>query len=355
MVPTRTARAVFVLLAVLAVALLLAIALPFATPLFVAAVLAGAFEPWVDHLGAFLGGRRKIAAAVVTLAVLLAVVGPLSGLGAVIVPQIVSGVAWLRSALNSEGVDGLVGRVPSSLRPLAEQIQHAIPGSLDRLQQLATVEGGRAAGFLGTALSATGSFVLRSVLMLIALYFLLVDGRALVGWLNDAVPLKRGQVSELLRDFRRVTVTVLVSTLLTAAVQAVLALVGYVIARVPSPIFFTLATFLLALVPVLGATVVVLAVAAVMTGLGHVASGIFLAVWGLAVVGMVDNVVKPLFIRGGVPIHAAVVFFALFGGLAAFGPVGFLVGPLAVTFLVAVVRMYRRDYASGRSASRGRR
>jgi len=55
-------------------------------------------------------------------------------------------------------------------------------------------------------------------------------------------------------------------------------------------------------------------------------------------------VVKPIFIRGGVPIHGAVIFFALLGGLAAFGPVGFLIGPLSVTFLVAVVRMYRRDF-----------
>ena len=70
---------------------------------------------------------------------------------------------------------------------------------------------------------------------------------------------------------------------------------------------------------------------------------------------MVDNVVKPLFIRGGVPIHGAVIFFALFGGLAAFGPVGFLVGPLAVSFLVAVVRMYRRGTIGGLTAAGSRR
>jgi predicted PurR-regulated permease PerM len=108
--------------------------------------------------------------------------------------------------------------------------------------------------------------------------------------------------------------------------------------------FFALATFLLALVPFVGATAVVIAIAVVKVATGHAGAGIFLAVYGFAVVAMVDNVVKPVFIRGGVPIHGAVIFFALFGGLAAFGPIGFLVGPLAISFVVAVVRMYRRDY-----------
>ncbi len=343
MVPSRTARAVLVLLTVLAVGLLLYVALPFGTALFVAAVLAGALAPWMERLSALLR-RRSIAAGVLTVGVLVAVVAPLSALGAIIVPQIVSGVAWLRSALISEGIAGLVRRVPESLRPLAEQIHRAIPSTLDRLQELTTAEGGRAAAVLGNLVSATSSFVLQSVMMLIALYFFLVDGPALVDWLNQAIPLKRGQVAELLHDFRRVTVTVLVSTLATAAVQSVLALVGYLLAGVPNAIFFMLATFFLALVPFLGATIVVLAVGALQLGTGHVGAGLFLIAWALGAVGMVDNVVKPIFIRGGVPIHGAVIFFALLGGLAAFGPIGVLVGPLAVTFLVAVVRMHRRDY-----------
>lgn len=347
MVPSSTARAVLVVFAILAIALLVTIAWPFATPLFVAAVLAGALAPWMEWLAALFGGRRAPAAGLLTMGVLVAVVGPLSALGAVLVTQMVSGFQWIRTALGSEGLAGLAHRAPEWARPAAEAAQRAIPGALDRLQELATAEGGRAAAVLGNVLSATGSFVLRSVLMLIALYFLLADGRGLVRWLNESIPLKRGQVSEFLRDFRRVTVTVLVSTLLTAAVQSAFALVGYLLAGVPNSIFFTLATFILALVPVVGATVVVLAIALVQIATGHTGGGVFLALYAVGVVGIVDNVVKPIFIRGGVPIHGAVIFFALLGGLAAFGPVGFLVGPFAVSFVVAVIRMYRRDYASG--------
>jgi predicted PurR-regulated permease PerM len=269
-----------------------------------------------------------------------------------LVQQMVSGFQWFRTALLADGIVGLIQYVPERLRPIAEQILAAIPTGLERLQQFVTAEGGRAAAVLGNVLSATGSFLLRSVLMLIALYFLLVDGPALVQWLNEAIPLKRGQVSEFLRDFRRVTVTVLVSTLLTAAAQSLLAMGGYLVAGVPNAFFWTVVTFVLGLVPLVGASVVVLVVGVFHLALGHVGGGIFLAIFAVAVVGTVDNVLKPIFIRGAVPIHGAVIFFALLGGLAAFGPVGFLVGPLSVSFLITVVRMYRRDYVTGGAVRR---
>src|SRR6266536_3089130 len=195
MVPARTAHAVLVILAILAVTLLVTILLPFATPLFIAAVLAGALAPWVRRLAGLLGGRRAAAAGLLTAAVLVAVVGPLSALGAVLVPQIQNGLGWLRQAMQNQ-----------------------------TFQHLA--EGARAAAVLGNLLSATGTFLFHSLLMLIALYFLLLDGDALVEWLSDAIPLKPGQVSELLRDFRTVTVTVLVSTIATGGVQSLVALVG---------------------------------------------------------------------------------------------------------------------------------
>ncbi len=346
MVPARTAHAVLVILGVLALALLVLILRPFATSLFVAAVLAGALTPWTTRLAAFFRGRRSVAAGVLTGAVLVAVVGPLSALGAVLVPQIVGGVAWVREALQSKGMAGLVERAPESLRPLAMRVLEAIPSTLASVQEVVTAEGTKAAAVLGNLLSATGSLLFQSVMMLVALYFLLLDGPTLVKWLNEAIPLKRGQVTELLREFRRVTVTVLLSTIATAGVQSAIALAGYLVARVPNPIFLVVTTFILALVPFVGATIVVVAVGLLRMITGHTVAGIFLIVWGLGVVGMIDNVLKPLFIRGGVPIHGAVIFFALFGGLAVFGPVGFLVGPLAVAFLVAVVRMYRRDWGA---------
>src|SRR6266545_1525578 len=155
MVPARTAHAVLVILAVLALLLLVAIMLPFGTSLFVAEVLAGALGPWTTRLATALGGHRKLASFLITASVLVAVLGPLSGLGAVLVPQIQSGVGWLRQAIHDDVLEGLVQRVPTVLRPLDEHLQQAIPGTLERFQEIATAQGARAAAVVGNLVSAT--------------------------------------------------------------------------------------------------------------------------------------------------------------------------------------------------------
>jgi predicted PurR-regulated permease PerM len=79
---------------------------------------------------------------------------------------------------------------------------------------------------------------------------------------------------------------------------------------------------------------------------GHPFYALFLAVWGVAVVGLADNIVKPILVQRGLSMHGGVVFFALVGGFAAFGTVGLLAGPLVVTFFLALVRIHARDYGT---------
>jgi predicted PurR-regulated permease PerM len=84
--------------------------------------------------------------------------------------------------------------------------------------------------------------------------------------------------------------------------------------------------------------------ALILLATGHPYMAGFLAVWGLVVVGLIDNVAKPYLIKGDLEMHGAVVFFALIGGIGAFGMVGLLVGPLAVAMMLTLLGMYRRDY-----------
>ncbi len=344
MAGANTSRWFLVALMAVALALTAAVARPFFTAFFVAAVLAAALAAPMRRVTRLLGGRRRLAALFMTGTVVVAVLGPVGALGAVLVKDVVEAIGWVRQALQSEGIAGLVGRLPAALQGPAQRALAEVPHGAQEIQDFVTSQAGRAASAVGAVLGTTGSLLLQTVLMLIAFFFLLVDGATLVEWVKEAIPLKRGQAAELLEEFRRVTVAVIVSTFATAAVQTLAAFLGYLVARVPNATFFALVTFLLALVPAVGATVVVVALALLQFFTGHRAGGIFLAVWGLGVVGLMDNVVKPLFMKGGMEIHGAVVFFALIGGIAAFGPVGLVAGPLAVSFLIAVVRMYRRDY-----------
>jgi predicted PurR-regulated permease PerM len=341
----QAARWTLLVLTVISLALLALIVEPFAAALFIAAVIAGAVNPWYERLAARIKGRRQVAAGLTTAAILLIVVLPLASIGVVLANDVAAGATYVRTTLRSEGVQGLANDLPRPLRALAEKLMARLPQDQGDLQDLTQKQSGRAAAAVGGVLRTTWGVVIQLVMMLIAFFFFLVDGPQLVDWFEDVMPLGRGQTRRLLGEFRRVSVAVIVSSVATAAIQAAVALVGYLIARVPNPFFFAIVTLIVALVPAVGAGSVVLASAAIMYLGGHPYSALFLVLWGILAVGLIDNIVKPYLIRGGIELHGAVVFFALLGGLAYFGPVGLIAGPLVVSFFLAVIRMWDRDDA----------
>ncbi len=349
--PRAAQRTLFILLlgSLILVALVLR---PLAVALFLAAVLAGALWPMHHRLSTTLRGKPKLAAGTLVLLVVLLILGPLVAFSTFIVKETTGAIAFVQRTLKSEGVEGLVTRLPDSLENLArkglERVGAEGGGEVEqKVQEQLGARGGQAAAAVGGIVAATGSFVFQAVMMLIALFFFLTQKDAILRWVDDASPLRRGQTRELMLEFRNVSVAVIRSSVLTALVQAVAATVGYYIVGVPHPLFFGGVTFFVALIPAVGAASVCLLAAALMFVTGHPIGALFLAIWGVVVVGLVDNVVKPLLIKGGVQMHGAVVFFALLGGLAAFGTIGLLLGPLAVALFIALLRIYRRDYGDG--------
>ena len=340
---TRTSFWTTLALTVLALYLMTRVIRPFAAAFFIAAVLAAALYPLYQRLTARMGGRRTLASAAATVGILLLVVLPLAWLGVVLAQEIGDGFAYVRKTLQSEGVGGLIADLPGPLQALATRAIAKLPQGQQELSDVAGAQGGRAASAIGGVLSATKDAVIQMVMMLIAFFFLLVDGPRLVEWFVEVMPLRRKQTLGLLTDFRKVTVAVLVSSIATSAIQAFVAMIGYLIARVPNPLFFMFLTFLVGLVPAVGAGAVTLFAALILFLSGHSGWALFLAIWGVLAVGLSDNVVKPYLIRGGIELHGGVIFFALLGGLAAFGPVGLLAGPLIVSFFMAVVHMWKAE------------
>lgn len=327
-------------LTVLALWLAWLVVRPFAGILFLAAVAATVAGGVVTRLARRMGGRGR-AAALVTLGILLAFVGPLAGIAAGVAGQATGAMAWLARATQPERVAGLVSRLPDGLRPTAEELAERIPHGAHELEEaLRQALGSGAFATVGGVLQATGTAVSSFLLFFVALFFLLSDGPRLLEWLKENLPLPRGKAAVLLGYLGTVTRSVVISTLATSGLQAALALVGYLLAGVPSALFFALVTFFTSFIPAVGTMLVWLPLALLKLGGGHTGAAVFLAAWGLLVVGMADNLVKPVLIRRGVAFPVGLVFFALLGGLAAFGPVGLFAGPLALAFLVATIRAW---------------
>jgi predicted PurR-regulated permease PerM len=340
----RTARRFFVVLLSGTVLLLAVVVRPLASALFMAAVLAGVMEPLHARLAAKLRGRSRLAAVILVVGAVVVLGGPLVALAAFLLKEGNEALKFVSAAVRGDEVAHLVGKLPASL-------ERVVTGALARLQDVnqmlerqISAQGGKAATAVWAALSATGSLVFGLAMMLIAFYFFLVQGGELVSWLDDVLPLRPGQTRELLAEFKKVSFSVIVSAVISSGVQALAALLGFLISRVPHPVFFAAVTFFMAFVPALGATSVCLLAAGILYVTGHPYLSLFLALWGVVVVGLVDNVIKPLLIRAGMEMRSAVVFFALIGGLGAFGAIGLLMGPLVVALFLALVRIYRRDF-----------
>jgi predicted PurR-regulated permease PerM len=345
--PSVTARRFLFVLLLGSLLLVGAVFWPMAEALLMAAVLAVVLERLQRGLTAKLRGRNQLAAGILVFAVLVLLIGPLIGLSAFALNEASAGVRFVLETVRGEGMTRLIERLPG---PLARYAGEAIArlGDLGQtIEAQISSYGGMAASAVGAALMATGSLIFQGTMMLIALFFLLVGGDALLGWMESVSPLHRGHTRELLAEFKKVAYSVIVSTLITSGAQAVAALAGYLITGVPHPIFFAIVTFFVAMIPAIGAAAVCVFAALILLVTGHPYMALFLAIWGVAVVGLVDNVAKPFLMKGDVEMDGAVVFFALIGGIAAFGMVGLLIGPLAVALFLALLRIYERDFLAG--------
>jgi len=342
---TRAKRTFWVLLAV-AVALTVYVIWPFRAPLFLAAVLAAAFQPLLARTERLLKGRRRLSGALLTLLVFGTIVAPIASILAFIGQQMTQGLTWVRDSLGVQSVGQIsMSRVPPEAQHAIDRILSTLHLSRDQVQSFAGKALDYAQGVGPALVGASVGAVASTLIMLAAFFFLLVDGRTLIRLLGRISPLQAAQTEELLREFANVSSATLVGAALTAAVQAVLATIGFAIARVPHAVFLGIATLVASFIPVVGTALVWIPAAALLALTGHMTAAIFVAAWCGVLLTTADNVVKPLAMRGKVEMHTGLVFLALLGGITMFGLLGIIAGPLVIAFLLALLRMYERDFA----------
>jgi predicted PurR-regulated permease PerM len=199
-------------------------------------------------------------------------------------------------------------------------------------------------GDVTTAVSAGLSVSIGAVLTLFLIYYLLRDGTAFVEWLMDVAPMSSAVCSRLFRRIDRTTWGVIVGHLFVAFLQGTVGGVGLLIAGIPNVVFWTFTMILLALLPLIGAFLVWAPAAAYLFAIGEVNWGLFLLIYGVAVVSMIDNYARPLVIDRSAHLNPAVVLIGVFGGTYAIGMTGIFVGPIALAVLVATVTAFDEEY-----------
>jgi predicted PurR-regulated permease PerM len=346
-VPPRNPRAAKItlgVLALLATALFLWVVLPFWSPLLLAAVLAAVCQRPLDRLTAMLKGKRRLSGALITLGVFVLIVLPFASIVTFSVQEAIGGFTYLRDTLGVQSVSDL------KTMQLPPSVEHALTSlHLTRAQvhDFASTAAAKAQEVGPEILATSGRAVFHTVLMLLAFYFLLVDGRRLITWLWNVSPLEARQTEELLAEFHHVATGSIIGNLATAVIQGALAGIGFAIFGVGHAAFFGMLVGVASFVPVIGTAIVWVPAVLLLLFNGHHGAAIGLAIWcGVGVVG-VEHLAKPFILRAtsGGEMHTGLMFLALLGGLEVFGILGVILGPLIVSFFISLMRMI--EHSSG--------
>jgi predicted PurR-regulated permease PerM len=190
---------------------------------------------------------------------------------------------------------------------------------------------------------------LKFILMLLTLFFVFRDGEAFYRWVQTALPFAPAQQERIFGRLGRTVNAVTYGISITAAVQGFIAGVLYWILGVPFPAFWGLLTAIVAPIP-LGGTGLVWAPAGVYLILTEsLLRGVILLACGALVVSTIDNVLKAYLISGRTQLPPLILFFALLGGLKAYGVLGVFVGPLLLALVIDGVALYRDIRAERRA------
>jgi len=308
---------------------------PFLAPLILAAAFAYLLQPMQGSLTKQFGGRQSLAAFATTLVAVVVLLVPIGLLGA----QILKESTQLYISLAGSGSGGFIGFVESTLASARTVLP--IPAGVDlSVGQYATQALGVLASNLGPIFSSLAGILLNTFVFLIALYFLLKDGARLKEYLVATSPLADRDDLMIVSRLQSAVSATVKGSLTIGLVQGILTGVGFAIFGVPNAALWGSVAAIAALVPAVGTALVIAPAVLFLFLTGSSAGALGLLIWGVVAVGLVDNLLGPRLIGRGMHLHPLLVFLAVLGGLAFFGPLGFFLGPLVVSLCLALIEIY---------------
>jgi predicted PurR-regulated permease PerM len=201
--------------------------------------------------------------------------------------------------------------------------------------------------YIGPLARSTGGFLLSTLtglfIMLIACYYFFVDGAGMMNSLVKITPLEGKYKDELLDRFVNVTRAVVLSQAVSCVAQGLLAGPAYYFAGAGAVFLLMVLTMLGAMIPFVGAAIIWGPVALWLFIAERTGAGVFIVLWGLLVITAADNIIKPWILHGRSKLHPLLALLSIIGGIKAMGPIGIIVGPMAVVFLQTLLNMINTE------------
>lgn len=337
-------RGFFLLLLVAVTAAFFWILKPFFGAVLWGVALAILFTPLYKRLLKAMGKQRRTLAALAALTIVLVIViMPLSTIATTLVTDLVSITQRIRSGeLNFLSYfQQVVAALPDWMMRILDRF------GLGNFEALMTkLTEGAAQGTQIIAQQAlnigqnTFDFIIGFFVMLYLLFFLLRDGADLSRKVRESMPLARGHTHYLLNKFTTVIRATVKGNLVVAAVQGTLGGVTFALLGVQGAMLWGVVMAFLSLLPAVGAALIWAPVAIYFLATGAITKGLILIAVGVFVIGLVDNILRPLLVGKDTQMPDYVVLISTIGGMALFGINGFVIGPVIAALFMAVWSLF---------------
>lgn len=326
---------------------------PIMTPIFIAAVLVISFYPAYRKLKSIFKGRSRIASLVSCFLVVLIIIVPISLFVVLVASEGVSTYNLIDQRMSSGEFDqylqwkegGVIyewlGNFKQEIAPVFDIEKLDIKQNIiDISQKLSTY----LVSFSLTFAEKFSSFLLGVFVMFFSMYYFFKDGEQLVEKVGYISPLPSVYESELFKKLGSMVKAIVFGVFFTAILQGIVGGIGFAFVGISSPVFWGAAMAFLSLLPVVGTAIVWVPACIVLLIMGNYWSALFLFVWGVLVIGSVDNIARTYLIGGRARTYPLLTFFVILGGVLTMNLKGVIVGPLILMLLMSFLHIYEAEY-----------
>jgi predicted PurR-regulated permease PerM len=290
---------------------------------------------------------KNVWAAVFTLGTMVIILIPLSFVASLFTRQIIDLIRYSRDAFNErpEFLGNLLDRLSLFIRDITmeqvlvtgDEILRQITGLLSAgLQNLLAMSSAVARN--------VGSFALGIVLMTFSLFFFYADGPYLSRLVLHAIPIRKEYIAALTGKFLDITRNLFFGYIMVALIQAVMAYIIFSLFQIRGALVFAALTFICVFIPMIGGGLVWLPLGLARIISGNIAGGIFFLIIAGLFISMLDNILRPVFLKDRIQLHPLIIFFAILGGVRAFGFNGLILGPMVVILFLTVLDLFLTEH-----------
>lgn len=307
---------------------------PFFTALFLGATFAIVLFPLYKKILKALKGREVVSSLITIIIGLIFILLPIIFLGQQAFNQ--SHSLYVKLATND------ISEFDYLAKAIEVPVRQFVPDFSINIDQYVEYALGWATDNFKDFLFGTLTVIADVFLIILALFFFLKDGERFLEKLIRLSPLHDAYDVELLEKTSATIGGVVKGAVLIALVQGFLAGLGLFIFGVPNAFLWGAVAALCALVPGLGTALVVVPSVIYLFVIGNIPFALGLSVWGMLLVGMIDNVLGPFLYKKGTRLHPLIVLFSVLGGISFFGPEGIILGPVIASSFISLVDIYEK-------------